>query len=184
MRTYNGYEKVSVGNIPQKKLEKAILTGKLSLSADDLKGNRVMLLHPANAAKIKNAKSKSKGVQGMQISGGEIKNDLDWHNKAGGSMNGGSVWSFLKNAGKKVFNFVKDNWADIKPIVSKVADAAIPALATYVGQPSLGVAGREALRSLTGVGMKSDSMSEKMAKVRAAKKNKVNVLTAGSFKIN
>ena len=59
MRTFRGYEKVSVGDIPQKKLEKAIKTGKLTLSASDLKGDRVMLLHPANAKLVKAAKTKS-----------------------------------------------------------------------------------------------------------------------------
>jgi len=184
MRTYSGYEKVSVGDIPQKKLEKAFKTGKLSLSADDLKGGRIMLLHPVNARKLKIAKSKNKGVTGMEITGGEIMADLKYHDMAGGSMNGGSLWSWLKKAGTSIYNFAKDNWDVIKPVLSKVADVAIPALATAVGAPTAGIAGREALRGLTGVGMK-----EKMARVRAAKKNKrINVMTAsslgGSFKIN
>jgi hypothetical protein len=180
MRTYSGYEKVSVGNIPQKKLEKAIKTGKLSLSADDLKGNRVMLLHPMNAKKVREAKSKNKGITGMGIAGGEIMADIEYHDMAGGSMNGGSLWSWLKKAGKSIYNFAKDNWGLIKPVVSKIADVAVPALATAVGQPMAGVAGRQALKQLTGVGM-----ADKMAKVREAKKNKrVNVMTAGSFLIN
>lgn len=185
MRTYRGYEAVNVGNIPESKLEKAIKTGKLSLSAHDLKGgNRVMLLHPSNAKALKMAQRKNKGITGMPLSGGEIMADMEYHDSMGGSVMGGSLWSWLKKAGKSAYKFAKDNWSILKPIASKIADVAVPALASAVGQPMAGVAGREALRSLTGVGMK-----EKMARVRAGKKSgKVNVLTAssvgGSFMIN
>ena len=184
MRTYRGYESVQVGNIPQSKLEKAIKSGKLSLTASDLKGNRVMLLHPSNAKALKKAQKMNKGITGMSLSGGEIMTDMEYHDSMGGSVMGGSVWSFLKNAGKSAYKFAKDNWQILKPIVSKIADVAVPALATAVGQPMAGVAGREALRGLTGVGMK-----EKMARVRAGKKSgKVNVMSAssvgGSFLIN
>lgn len=184
MRTYSGYEKVTVGDIPQKKLEKAIKSGKLSLTANDLKGNRVMLLHPLNAKKVKLAQSKNKGVTGMGITGGEILADVEWHDKAGGSMNGGSLWSWLKRAGKSVYNFAKNNWDILKPVVSKIADTAIPAIASAVGAPQASTVGREALRQLTGVGV-----NDRMAKARQAKKSKkINIMTAsqvgGSFKLN
>ena len=185
MRTFRGYEKVSVGDIPQKKLEKAIKTGKLTLSADDLKGNRVMLMHPANAKLVKAAKSKGKGITGLGLSGPEIMSDMEWHDSMGGSMNGGSLWSWLKNAGKSVGKFFKDNWDVIKPIASRVADSAIPALATAFGAPELGVLGRTTLKQLTGVGVGSDSLKNKrlanLAKARAAKAKKA---TGGSFMIN
>lgn len=194
MRTYRGYEKVSVGDIPQKKLEKAIKTGKLTLSASDLTGGRVMLMHPANAKLIKAAKAKGKGVSGLQLAGPEITNDIEWHDSMGGSMNGGSLWSWLKKAGSSVGKFFKDNWDVIKPIASRIADAAIPAAATYFGQPQLAGVARSGLKELTGVGIKEKRLAN-LAKARAARASKksgksrvVDVMdggsTGGSFLIN
>ena len=188
MRTFKGYEKVSVGDIPQKKLEKAIKTGKLTLSASDLKGNRVMLLHPTNAKLVKAAKSKNKGITGMGVSGPEIMTDMEWHDSMGGSMNGGSLWSWLKGAAKSVGKFFKDNWDVIKPVASRIADTAVPAIATYLGQPALGVAARTGLKELTGVGVKDKRLAA-LAKARAAKASKkkgrvVDVMQGGSFLIN
>lgn len=190
MRTYKGYEKVSVGDIPQKKLEKAIKTGKLTVSANDLKGSRVMLLHPANAKLVKAAKAKGKGITGMGLTAPEILTDMEWHDSMGGSMNGGSLWSWLKGAAQSVGKFFKDNWDVIKPVVSRVADAAIPALATAVGAPELGAVARGGLKQLTGVGIKDKRLAA-LAKARAAKAAKksgkgrvVSVMDGGSFMIN
>ena len=161
-----------------------------SLSADDLNGNRRLLLHPANAKLIKTAQNKNKGVSGMCISGGEIMNDLDWHTHMGGSMNGGSLWSWLKTAGKATYNFAKQNWPLIKPIISQGVDQLLPSAAAAAGPYAPGVIlGRQALKSLTGVGfgLKEQRLAN-LAKARAAKSNKrVNVMGAsgsGSFRIN
>lgn len=185
MRTYRGYEKVSVGDIPQKKLEKAIKTGKLTLSASDLIGGRVMLMHPANAKLIKAAKAKGKGVSGLQLAGPEITNDIEWHDSMGGSMNGGSVWSWLKKAGTNVAKFAKDNWHIIKPIATQMVDGLMPSAAAAAGPYAPGVIlGRQALKSLTGVGLKEQRLLN-LAKARAAKASKKSGgLTGGSFLIN
>lgn len=181
MRTFRGYEKVSVGDIPQKKLEKAIKTGKLTLSASDLKGDRIMLMHPANAKLVKSAKSKGKGISGITLSGPEIMNDIEWHNSMGGSINGGSLWGWLKGATK----FVKDNWDDVfKPIASRVADVAIPALASAVGAPQLTGIARTGLKQLTGVGIKEKRIAS-LKKAREAKAlKKSRIVDGGSFMIN
>lgn len=191
MRTYQGYEKVSVGDIPQKKLEKAIKTGKLTLSASDLKGDRVMLLHPANAKLIKAAKTKSRGITGMGLSAPEIMADMEWHDSMGGSMNGGSIWSWLKKAGTNVAKFAKDNWHIIKPIATQMVDGLMPSAASSAGPYAPGVIlGRQALKSLTGVGI-NDKRLANLAKARAAKASKkigksrtVDVMDGGSFMIN
>ena len=186
MRSFNGYESVSVGNIPQKKLEKAIKTGKLSLSADELSGSgRKMLLHPANAKLIKTAQNKNKGVSGMCISGGEIMNDLDWHTHMGGSMNGGSLWSWLKTAGKATYNFAKNNWPLIKPIISQGVDQLLPSAASAAGRYAPGIIlARQGLKALTGVGLKEQRLLN-LAKARAAKASKKGgCSTGGSFLIN
>ena len=191
MRIYQGYEKVSVGDIPQKKLEKAIKTGKLTLSASDLKGDRVMLLHPANAKLIKAAKAKSKGISGMGLSAPEIMADMEWHDSMGGSMNGGSVWSWLRGAAKSAGKFFKNNWDVIKPIISQGVDQLLPSAAQSAGPyaPAV-ILGRQALKSLTGVGI-NDKRLANLAKARAAKASKkidksrtVDVMDGGSFMIN
>lgn len=190
MRTYQGYEKVNIGDIPQKKLEKAIKTGKLTLSASDLKGDRVMLLHPGNAKLIKAAKAKSKGISGMGLTAPEIMADMDWHDSMGGSMSGGSVWSWLRGATKSAGKFFKNNWDVIKPIASRLADAAVPAIATYLGNPALSGVARSSLKELTGVGI-NDKRLANLAKARAAKASKksgksrtIDVMDGGSFMIN
>lgn len=85
----------------------------------------------------------------------------------------------MKGAAKSVGKFVKQNYDVIKLVLSRVADAAIPALATAVGAPELAVPDRALTKSLTGVGLKKGSpeMKAKMARVRAAKKK------GGSFKL-
>ena len=185
MRTFKGYEKVSVGDIPQKKLEKAIKTGKLTLSASDLKGSRMMLVHPSNAKLIKQAQAKSKGLTGMPISGGEIMNDLEWHDSMGGSLHGGSLWSWLRGAAKSVGKFFKDNWQHIKPVLTPIADTAIPAIAGYFGQPALAGPVRAAVKGITGVGIKEKRL-ENLKKARAAKLSKSGKgrVEGGSFLIN
>lgn len=56
------------------------------------------------------------------------------------------LWSWLKGAAKKTYGFVKDNWKDIKPIVSTALDAASQAYPQYSTQ-------RQQFKQLTGVGM-------------------------------
>lgn len=173
MRTYKGYESVSVNKIPISKLKKAIKTGKLSLTAGDLKGDLRLLLHPLNAKLVKAAQAKNKGINSLMMSIPEIISDLDWHDKSGGSMNGGSLWSFLKSAGKEIGDFYKENKQIIQPILSAVADKAIPAAFSAIGQPGFSPLGRQAFKKLTGVGLKEKRI-QNLAKARAAKANKTN----------
>lgn len=183
MRTYKGYEKVSIGAIPQSKLAKSIKTGKLSFTADELKGGtKTMLLHPSNAKLVKAAQKKMKGLSGMPITGGEIMSDIAWHDSIGGGFQGGSLWSWIKSAAPSVVKFVKDNWTDIKPVLSKLADVAVPAVTSYAGQPQLANLARQALK-LTGIGVKEQRLAN-LAKAREVKKGKVNIIKAGSFLIN
>lgn len=178
----NGYKKVNVGDIALSKLKKALKTGKLSLSKDDVMGDiKTMILHPLNAKLIEKAKKLKKGVTGLNISGGEIQADLQYHSESGAGMTGGSVWSWLKKAGKDVYGFTKDNWQIIKPIASAIADKAIPAAFTAIGQPAFGALGRKAFKELSGVGIKEQRCLN-LAKAREAKKTKK--LTGSSFLIN
>ena len=172
---------ITVGDLTPAKLMKALKTGKISFSKNDLMGNDYqMLMHPVSAKKVKKAMKLGRGINSVPITRGEIENDLNYHSMSGSGLKGGSIW-------KKIWNGIKSIWNPvIKPALSAALDVAAPALGTYTGQPALTTALRSGVKNLTGVGMSGMSgMSERMAKVRAAKKsNKVNVLTAGSFKIN
>lgn len=179
MRTYKGYEHVTVGDIPHKKLLKAVKTGKLSLSASDLKGGRIMLMHPENAKKVKKAKKLDKGIA-IMITSPEIMSDIEFHDKSGGSLKGQGVWDWIKGAANSVKNFVSDNWDHIKPVLSAVADVGALPLATAVGAPELALPGRAALKGITGIGLKETRLAN-LAKARLAKKNK---RIGGSFLLN
>lgn len=109
----------------------------------------------------------------LHICDGAIHHDL-MHKK------GGSVWSWLKGAAKSVYDFGKDNWDVIKPVLSKVADSAVPALATAFGAPELAGVARSGLKSLTGVKLPRKGSPEakaRMVAVRAKRGSK----KGGSF---
>lgn len=167
MNGYKGYTVVTLGNIPVAKLRKAIKTGKLSLTADELKGDRRMLMHPSNAKRVKAAKMKGMGVQGLELSQPEILNDIEYHSSMGAGMHGGSLWDTIKSVG---------SWLRTSGVGSVLADAAQAAATPFVGATAAQV-GRDILKTTTGVGIK-----EKMAKVRAARKGRKPL--AGSFLIN
>ncbi len=180
MQDYTGYIKISHGEIPIKKLQAAIKKGKLSLTANELKGNKyTTLFHPMNAKLITGAKAKGKGCV-IHMAGGEIAADVEYHSMDGSGLSGGSLWSWIKN---KAVPWVKKNWSVIKPIVSKIADIAIPAAATALGATSAGPMVRDLVEKTTGVGVSGGSfkakglkgtqeMKDKMAKIRAMRKPK------------
>lgn len=184
MRDYSGFVIVKISSdIDEKKFKKALKTGKISFTCADLNGNKPFLVHPENAKKLMKAKMMKKGVN-LNISGGEIMCDLDYYDNSGaGNVFGGSFWSWIKKAGKDVFKFGKSNWDILKPVVSKLADSAVPAAAAYFGQPALSIPAREGLKKLTGIGVKM-TRAQALEKARMAKKNKVNIMTGSSFLIN
>jgi len=180
MNTFGGYETVKVGIIPASKLRKALEGNAVRLSNAELSGDRVMVVSKLNAKAIKNAKQKNKGLT-THFTAGEAAHDLDYHDSMGGSLNGGSLWSWIRD---KAVPWVKKNWDVLRPVVSRVADVAIPAAATFLGQPSAAIPARAALTQLTGVGAKakkgSPEMAAKMAALRAKRKSG---LSAGSFRM-
>lgn len=182
------YVSVTTGDVPASKLNKAIKTGKLSLTKSELSGSGFTTkMHPMNAKLIKKAQKSNKGVN-LSVAKGEVLSNFEDMN--GGAL-GGSIWS-------KIWKGIKSAWNPIiKPALSAALDAGVgPLTSAIASSPYAGLAPfvgpvRGKIRSLTGVGLKgSESAKDRMAKVRAAKKNKkssngkVNVLTAGSFLIN
>lgn len=158
------YSVVKVGLIPKAKLKKSLKTGKLSLTKDELKGNRHLVLHPMNASKVINAQKNDKGVQGLMLTKDEVKADLDYHASRGASLSGGSFWSDLWGGVKKAANFVKDSG-----IGSILADAAVPFASTVLGPAGATVA-RQVVRNVTGVGLRGKKTRKR--------------LTGSSFMIN
>lgn len=170
---FAGYVKVSVGEIPQKKLERALKGLEVRITNANLSGDRVMMVHPQNARQIKKAQKAGKGIS-TQFTPFEALADLDYHEKSGGNLHGGSLWSWLKN---KAYPWVKNNWGTIKPILGALADVAIPAVATAMGAPTAGAPVRSAVKVFTGVGNKrtklvkgSEEAREHMAQLRAKRK--------------
>lgn len=190
MRDYSGYVSVSHGAIPQTKLTKAMKGGKLSFSKEELAGSQYKtLFHPTTAKLIKSAQSKRKGINNVPVAMGEIVADIDWHDSMGSGMQGGSIWNWIKT---KAYPWIKKNWSEIRPYVSKALDAGVPALTSALAGSKYGAPlapfvapARELLKKTTGTGMTTREKKLKaLEKARASKKNKINVLTGSSFRIN
>lgn len=113
-------------NVQERKLTKAVKTGKLSLTADELKGSgSVIHLHPASHEKALKARRAGRGVR-LDITKHEVK-------KGYKRAQDGSIWSKVWRGIKSAFKFAKDSG-----ILSRAADAAVPALATAFGAPQAG----------------------------------------------
>ncbi|GMF41169.1 unnamed protein product [Phytophthora lilii] len=127
--------------MPGAKLKRAVKTGKLSLTSAELKGTGAILhLHPASYEKASRTRKQGRAVR-LAITRHEI-------NKGCKRAQGGSIWSSIWKTIKKGFKFAKDSG-----ILSKVVDAAVPALAAAVGAPQAALPARGAIKKLTGVGV-------------------------------
>ncbi|RAW25488.1 hypothetical protein PC110_g18097 [Phytophthora cactorum] len=134
-------ELIIASNVSAPKLRKAFKTGKLSLTSVELKrSGSVNHLHPESYEKALKARNANRGVR-LNITRHEIK-------KSYKKAQGGSIWSKVWGGIKSAYTFVKDSG-----LLSKAVDAAVPALATYVGAPQAAVSARAAIKSLTGVGV-------------------------------
>ncbi|ETK92066.1 hypothetical protein L915_04496 [Phytophthora nicotianae] len=129
------YRELSISSgVPAHKLRKSFRDGKLSLTAAELQGTGALLhLHPESHEKALKAKKAGRGVR-LHITRHEIKKG---YKKALGS----SVWSKIWHGIKSGFKFTKDSG-----LLSKAADAAVPALATALGQPELAIPARAGLK--------------------------------------
>lgn len=142
----DNYVVVRVGDITEAQKRKFERTGKVSFTKEQVAGNtRFMSLHPENAKKFKKSKSsKSGGTKGvsLQLTSGEVIASLNHERSVGAGMQGGSLWSWMKD---KAWPWLKKNWGAIKPAVSAVADtvaAVVPGTAPI----------RSQIKTLTGVG--------------------------------
>ncbi|GMF10682.1 unnamed protein product [Phytophthora lilii] len=152
------YRELTISSdVPAPKLTKALKTGKLSLTADQLKGSgSVIYLHPTSYEKVIKARKAGRGVR-LDITRHDIK-------KGYKRAQGGSIWSKIKSGLSSAFKFVKDSG-----VLSRGLDVAVPALATAFGAPQAGIPARAAIKSLTGVGIyDSDSDVEKEGGISVA----------------
>lgn len=131
-------------NISKAKQKKALSGGSIRISKDDIGVGSEVYLHPTNAKKVRNAKS---GVM-LDLSPGEIvmtaekQGMMPKQDELSGSGFFDSVWEGIK----KVGSFLKDSG-----IASTLADAAVPAVAGFLGPQGATVA-RGVVKNLTGVG--------------------------------
>ncbi|KAG3026878.1 hypothetical protein PC121_g6706 [Phytophthora cactorum] len=143
-------------DVPAAKLTKALKTGKLSITADELKGSgSVSHLHLASYEKVLKARKAGRGVR-LDITRHEIK-------KGYKRVQGGSIWNKIKPGLSSAFKFVKDSG-----LLSKGLDAAVPALATAFGAPQAGIPARAAIKSLTGVGVYDGDVEKECGRVSVA----------------
>ncbi|KAG2870294.1 hypothetical protein PC114_g27444 [Phytophthora cactorum] len=133
------YRELTISSdIPAGKLTKAFNTGKLSLTADQLKGSgSVIHLHPTSYEKVIKSRKAGRGVR-LDITRHEVK-------KGYKKAQGGSVWSKIWGGIKSAFRFAKDSG-----ILSR---AAVPAIATALGAPQGAIPARAAIKSMTGIGV-------------------------------
>ncbi|GMF26780.1 unnamed protein product [Phytophthora lilii] len=145
------YRELTISSdVPAPKLTKAFKTGKLSLTADQLKGSgSVIHLHPASYEKAIKAHKAGRGVR-LDITRHEVK-------KGYKRAQGGSIWSKVWGGIKSAFKLAK-NFG----LLTQAANAAVPAIATALGAPQAAIPARAAIRSMTGIGVyDSDSDVEK-----------------------
>lgn len=124
-------------------------------------GNTFISLHPANAKKVESAFLKKKGFL-LTLSHGEL---ADTAQRMSGSGFWGNVWKVLK----KGWNVLKDSG-----VLTAAADAAVPALAAYTGQPGLAGPGRQLIKSTLGVGVNGQQMET--ARKRMTKADRFEML--------
>ncbi|GMF22346.1 unnamed protein product [Phytophthora fragariaefolia] len=141
------YKDIKVSSdIPATKLKRAVKTGILSLTKEQLHGSGATLcVHPETALKIQKAKRAGRGVR-ILITSHEVEYPMTVLN--GGGDHGGSIWSKIWSSLKSGFKVAKDTG-----ILSKLADAAVGPASAYTGSPGVVLAARNGLKSLIGIGL-------------------------------
>ena len=140
-------------NLSANQLNKVRLGKPIRLSAAQIGTGSDAWLHPVQHEKVLKAHRKNKGCS-LHLTEGEI---LATHEKGSGLFS-----SILKGV-KSGFNWVKANWNELKPLASKLADAAVPAAVSYGVDPRTAMSARQLLKETTGVGLKTKPGKRKPA---------------------
>lgn len=160
------YKEIQVSSdVPESKLKRAFKHGTLTLTKDELKGSGATLhLHPESYAKALKARKAGKGTR-LAITHKEI--GYPFKHMQGGGMYGASIWGKTWGGIKKAFKWAKDSG-----VLTKIADAAVPALATAVGAPRFAGVARSGLKTLTGVGLDAEKEGGKITMAEVKKRGK------------
>lgn len=133
--------------ITPKQQAQALKGAKIRLTADAIGKGQIVLLHALNAKKVANAKN---GIN-LELSPGEIMQSAAYHQMIppqpeglSGSGIFDSIWTGLKSAGK---------WLKDSGVGSVLADIGQEVATPFVGA-DIASAGRQILKSTTGVGLK------------------------------
>ncbi|GMG16519.1 unnamed protein product [Phytophthora fragariaefolia] len=156
------YSEIEVSsNILVAKLKRAVKTGILSLTKEQLHGSGATLaVHPETAMKVQKAKRANRGVR-LLITPHEIEYPMVA--LSGGGMHGASIWSKIWSGLKSGFKYARDSG-----ILSKLADAAVAPASAYTGNPGAVMAARQGLKSLTGIGIEEEGGKLTLADVKTA----------------
>ncbi len=139
MAPYNKV-KLSLSPAVQKKLIKGL---SVRLSKDQIGTGSTVLVHKSNYNKLMKAKA---GCQ-LDLSPGEIVATAEYHGMLDKELSGAGFLNDLWSGVKKVGGFLKDSGA-----LSAIADAAVPAVAGFLGPAGATVA-RNLVKNVTGVGI-------------------------------
>jgi hypothetical protein len=144
------YSEIKISSdVPATKLRRAVKSGILSLTKQELNGSgATLMVHPESAMKIQRAMQAGRGVRVM-ITPHEIQYPMEA--LSGGGLHGGSIWSKVWGAVKSGFKFAKDSG-----IQSKLSDAAVAPASAYTGNPAAVMAARQGFKKLTGIGITVD----------------------------
>jgi hypothetical protein len=131
-------------NLSKSQLLRAVKSKPIKVRYEQINsGEQIVLLHPMTYKALLLAFKKKKGMTFI-LAPGEIKATVD------SDLTGTGIFDFLK----KGFNWVKNHWGDIKPVLSTVLDVGSPALASMYPQGAQAIiAGRKLIKQTTGVGV-------------------------------
>ena len=147
------YKELEISSdISPRKLNNAVKTGLLTLTAAELRGRGAGLsVHPESYCKLMKAKNNGKGAR-IHITLDEVKYPFEV--AKGGSLYGGSIWGRIWNDIKSVYKIAKDSGA-----LTAGADALVAPATAYLG-PQGAIAARAGLKALTGIGVNGELQEE------------------------
>jgi len=140
-------------NLSANQLNKVRLGKPIRLSAAQIGTGSDAWLHPVQHALVSKAHRKGRGCT-LHLSPAEV---LATQEQGSGLF--GSIWKGLKTG----YKFIKNNWEELKPLASKLADAAVPAAVSYGVDPRTAMSARQLLKETTGVGLKTKPGKRKPA---------------------
>jgi hypothetical protein len=155
------YHSVAI-DLTEAQAKKALKGGAIRIKKEQI-GKGHLVLHPVNKKKVEKAIIKGTAVI-LELSPAELAETALHHIEKHG-IEGSGFWSKIWGGLKKTWKFLKDSG-----IASRIADIAIPAVATAVGAPSMAVPARALVKASTGAGIKKGRMTtvERQEKLKAA----------------